>query len=139
MYCTHTSYTNACNNPNHIPVLPWDNPNNPRPLNIPITTEETSTAMLQIKTGKAQGTNKLPGKFLKYSQEVTAPLICNMLNSMFINHQPIPEINTGRMVILNKPLKTPTSANIRPLTVLNDIRNLYSNIVKNRTEDKLFN
>ena len=95
--------------------------------------------MLQIKNGKAPGTNKLPGELLKYSQDITAPIICNIVNSIFTTHQPIPEINTGRMVILNKPLKTAICPNTRPLTVLNDIRKVYSNIVRNRIEDKLFN
>ena len=134
-----TYYTAACNNPAHTPVPPWDQPNNPRPLQNPITIEETTEAILQLRNGKAPGTNKLPGELLKYSQDITSPFICNALNSIFTTHQPIPEINTGRFVFLNKPNKTPTIPNTRPLTVLNDIRKVYSNIVKNRVQDKLLN
>ena len=81
----HTYYTSACNNPNHAPVPPWDDPNNPRPLNIPITTEETSTAMLQIKNGKAPETNKEPEELLNIPKTSPHPSSAT-LSTQYLQH-----------------------------------------------------
>ena len=58
-----------------------------------------------------------------------------LFNKMFATHEAINDIGAGYLFPLNKPDKLKKVENVRPVTLLNVIRKILSNVVLARIED----
>ncbi len=122
---------------NHTPVHPWDG--NPRPLIVPISSAEVLVAMHQLHNSRAPGIDQLPAECFKYSNEcpLLAETIVTLFNSLFIQHQSIPQLSNGVLILLNKPGRDHSIDNTRPITLLTASRKILSLILLNRLTEKL--
>jgi hypothetical protein len=99
-----------------------------RPLNTPITADQVQDAIRALLNGRASGPDGIYGEYLKYGPAVTNR-ICTIFNTVFEKHASLPELLDGLLIPLNKPNKSKTVENTRPITLLNIIRKVLSNVV----------
>ena len=120
------------------PIEPWEG--NPRPLEHPITEEEVANATQKLNNGRAYGLDGTPGELYRYGGPELNKHLATIYNQMFENHQSVDNIGEGVLVTLNKMNgKAETINNTRPITLLNMIRKILSNIVLTRIQDVIFN
>lgn len=104
----------------------------PRPLDVPITVDETKMAIAATKSGRAPGPDNLPAELLKATADMSAPVITSALNDALQLHLPL-ELGAGILVPLPKPHKQRGPvANLRPVFLLLTVRKVLTNIVLKR-------
>ena len=99
------------------------------PLTQPITIAEVHDAATHLNNNRACGDDDTPGEFYKYGGTPLHEAITMALNKIFETNQPMDAVCSGILIPLNKPGKQPIASNTRPITLLNSIRKLLSNIV----------
>ena len=80
-------------------------------------------ALKSLKNNKAAGIDGLKAELFKYGCESLAIHITVLLNSIFNKREDLKYIREGILITLNKPNKIETIENIRPIVLLNIIRN----------------
>lgn len=107
----------------------------PRPLQQPITVEETKKAVMALKNGKAPGPDLLPVELLKATAPISAQIITSALNEAIQKQLPL-ELGEGTLIPipkLNKP-RGPV-ANLRPIFLLTAVRKVFVRIVLQRVRE----
>lgn len=134
----HEFWNKFFNPSNHTIISPWDEMC-PRRLNNPITTDEVSLAMRSLRNQRAPGIDQLPAESFKYGNGCPLFLstVTSLLNYIFEQHQSIPSLSQGVLILLNKPSKPHTIENTRPITLLTALRKILSLILLNRLRPKL--
>jgi len=107
-------------------------PTSPSPLTHPITAEEVEEASAQLNNNRACGDDDIPGEFYKYGGKLLFEATAKAINKIFETNQPMDAICSGILIPLNKPGKVPFANNTRPITLLNTIRKILSNILLKR-------
>ena len=109
----------------------------PRRLEKEITAEEVKIACLKLNNGKAAGKDELVGEMFKYGGFELHSYLAEVYNELFATHTNVYHILEGLLIPLNKPGKTPTVNNTRPITLLNMTRKIVSNILLDRIYHQL--
>ena len=123
-------------NQDDIPPIPqWDG--DPRPLHHPISSSEVRAATRKLNNGCAAGADNTSGELYKYGGDLLHERIASTLNTIFKTHQHLKDIGTGILIAINKPRKKREASNTRPITLLNSIRKILSNILLDRIYPKL--
>ena len=109
----------------------------PRPLLSPISTQEVMAGMKKLNNDRACGPDGILAEQYKYGGKMFATKMATIYNQVFEKHLPV-ETNTGILIPLAKPGKPagPCSS-LRPVTLLNTVRKLFSLIVLFRIRPKL--
>ena len=108
----------------------------PRPLEKQISRQEIVEAVKKLKNNKATGPDDIQGELYKYGRDE----LVNILQVLFLEyiysiHVAITDIGAGYLFSLNKPEKPKKVENVRPVTLLNGMRKILSNVVLARIED----
>ena len=83
-----------------------------------------------FNNGRAYGKDGTPGELYRYGGPKLCEHLATIYNQMFEQGKSIEEIGEGILITLNKLNgKPPTVNNTRPITLLNMIRKILSNIV----------
>ena len=111
---------------------------NPKLLNHRITIEEIKNALKNSTNNKAAGSNEIQMELIKCSPDCILIEICSNLNSIMENH--VNEINLEHSILL--PIQKPNKEkdppkNLKPLNLLNTIRNILSMITMKRIKSKV--
>ena len=107
-----------------------------RPLETPITAEEVQRATKKLNNGRAFGKDGTPGELYRYGGPKLCEHLAKIYNTIFEKHEGIQEIGEGVLIVLNKLNgKPPDVTNSRPITLLNMIRKIFSNVVLFRIQD----
>ena len=101
-------------------------------LDPPILVEEVAVSLKRLKNNKSAGIDGLKSELFKYGCENLALHITVLLNSIFNKHEDLKAIGEGILITLNKPNKSETIENTRPIVLLNTIRKILSTILLNR-------
>ena len=117
-------------------IHPWIS-RTPTPLQEPVTLKETSAAIARLNNNKSTGPDNIPAEILKYGGERIALLITEIINNMFATNHTINALLEGLLIAINKPKKPKTPTNLRPISLLNTIRKVLSNIVQSRISPKM--
>ena len=126
-------YTAFFNREGDIPLAQWRG--EARPLLRKITVAEVSAGAKKLGNGRAMGPDLVAGELIKYGGLAVWEEVEEILNCVFENHTPLPELTTGYLYPLNKPDKPgkyKTAEMTRPLIFLPVTRKILSNIVLNR-------
>jgi len=106
-----------------------------RPLEHTITTVEVEAAARRLGNGRAQGPDQIAGELIKYGGPRVWEEVAHVLNGVFEEQKPLPELTAGYLYPLNKPHKPGkyrTADMTRPLIFLAVTRKILSNIVLSR-------
>ena len=118
-------------------ITPWEGET--RPLEQPITAGEVAEAARKLNTGRAYGKDGTPGELYRYGGPKLYQHLATIFNKMFEEQGEVEEIGIGILITLNKLNgKPPVINNTRPITLLNMIRKILSNIVLARIQDIIF-
>jgi len=105
----------------------------PRPLQVPISSDEIVKALSSLKNGRATGPDNLPSECLKYLAEDVALPLATIINTMFQKHEFIDDVGEGILIPLQKPGKPKGPASsLRPVVLLNSIRKVISLVTLQR-------
>ena len=116
-------------------IGPWRG--EPRRLANEISFEEVQAAAKRLKNNRAVGPDGVAGELIKYGGDFLHNTTADMLNAIFEKHETISELKAGHLFPLNKPAKSKTADNTRPLVFLSIIRKVLSNIVLARIKPKV--
>jgi exonuclease III len=130
-------YIQFYNQDNINPVNLWEG--NAKSLINRISSIEVEIASKMLNNGRACGKDNIYGEYIKYGNIKLYDKIAETLNKIFENHINIESILEGILIPLNKPNKSYTANNTRPITLLNMTRKILSNILLNRIYSKLDN
>ena len=120
--------------PDAVPLTPFIGL--PRPLNVPICTEEVNEAIDKLRRHRAAGPDQLPAELLKAAKRWCAPTLAMTFNSTFERHLPI-QVGRGIIIPLPKPGKPPGPCkSLRPVTLLSSVRKVLSLIVVRRAKPR---
>jgi len=108
----------------------------PRRLTTEITRDEVTMAAKRLRNHRALGPDDVAGELIKYGGEEMHEELAKTYNDIFHRHEAIEELTAGYLFALNKPGKTRTAENTRPLAFLSITRKALSNIVLRRISDK---
>jgi hypothetical protein len=123
-----TRYYQKCfSNDDAIAVMEWRG--DARPLDVAITTAEVGRAAARLKNHRAVGHDQMKGEAIKYGGEKCHEAIADLFNMIFETHETVPELKTGHLYPMNKPLKPPIVEQTRPLVFLIALRKVLSTIV----------
>jgi sorting nexin-29 len=109
---------------------PWIE--NPTPLDTPISATEIEEAIKRLNNNRAPGKDGLSTELFKNASYSLVHHLAHLFKSIFENHLPCNAICDGLLIALNKPKKSFTIDNTRPITLLNTVRKILSNIVLER-------
>ncbi len=111
--------------------------NLPRPLQIPITTNEVQKATSTMKNQRAPGYDNISAELIKYGGETTHHIIANILNNMYETNKTLP-IGRGILAAIQKPgkIKDPVT-NLRPIILLPILRKILSKICLSRASKNI--
>ena len=98
----------------------------------PITTAEVAQAKGKLRNGRACGDDGIPAELLKYGGTGVDEMLTIAFNQSLIHREVLPALGSGLLVPLNKPGKSNTVDNVRPLTLLTTTRKVFSLIVLER-------
>ena len=107
----------------------------PRPLEKQISRQEIVEAVKKLKNNKATGPDEIQGELYKYGGDELVNMLQILFNKMFSTHEAITDTGAGYLFPLNRPDKPKKVENVRPVTLLNVIRKILSNVVLARIED----
>ena len=108
----------------------------PRALTKIITGAEVTKAAKKLRNHRALGPDNIAGELIKYGGEEMHAELAKTFNGIFENHEAIEELKEGYLFALNKPGKTRTAENTRPLVFLSITRKVLSSIVLQRISRK---
>ena len=128
-------FNKLTDNTNAEPISQWVG--EPHALEDPITLEEITKAIMKLNNGKSSGFDNIHAEFIKYGGIKLHQHIVDLFNNMFANRESLDMINIGILKPLNKPKKSKIITNVRPITLLNTIRKILSNVLLERIDDKL--
>ena len=114
---------------------PWRG--EPRPLDNPITLEETAIAIARLNNNRAMGPDKIPTEWVKYGGLGVAEIIMKIFNKMFEYHDKLEALTEGILIPMNKPKEKHTMDKTRGITLLNTIRKVFTNLGNARMVEKL--
>lgn len=111
----------------------------PTTLHKPISFQETKEAIMKLNNGKSGGEDEIVPELLKYVGNNTIGEIVKVLNNMVEGRIEDTEcMGKGILITLQKPGKPKGyPENLRPITLLNTIRKILSNIVLKRIRPKI--
>ena len=110
----------------------------PKRLNNMITTKEVTKAVQKMANNKAPGKDNINLEVIKYAPDEVHQEISKIPNGIFETNNEEIKLGTGVLLPLPKPKKTQEPMkNLRPMTLLEVIRKMFSKIFKNRTADKI--
>ena len=104
----------------------------PRLLEEEITVDEVKAGASRLRNNRAAGFNKLNSELFKHGGDALCFHIALLLNSIFRTHTALESIGQGILIAINKPGKTRTANNTRPVVLLNVMRKILSQIVLQR-------
>jgi exonuclease III len=116
------------------PIPQWRG--EPRALKEIITGEEVTLAAKKLRNHRALGPDDIAGELIKYGGEEMHAELAITFNGIFEKHEAIEELKEGYLYALNKPGKTRTAENTRPLVFLSITRKVLSSIVLHRISGK---
>ena len=107
-------------------------------LNDPISFNEVKLAISKLNNNKAKGEDEIPSEMIKYSGEKLIKEVSRILNLIVENKiQEDKFIGSGILVTVQKQGKPKEQlTSLRPITLLNSIRKILSNITMNRIRNK---
>ena len=121
---------------NEPPLEPFTG--NARPLNTPVSTEEVSFALTQLKNNRACGPDFIPNELLKYAGNTFCKIYSDIINACFETNTYIKTIGESILTPLQKPGKPAgPPKNLRPLNLLNGVRKILSIIALNRIQEQI--
>ena len=102
-------------------------------LNSPITAEEISKCILNLKNSKAPGSDQIVNEYIKYSKNQLLPLYVRLFN-IVLNTGVIPEQWTEGMIkpIYKNKGDTLNPENYRPITLLSCLGKLFTAVLNER-------
>lgn len=102
-------------------------------LNSPITAEEISKCILNLKNSKAPGSDQIVNEYIKYSKNQLLPLYVRLFN-IVLNRGVIPEQWTEGMIkpIYKNKGDTLNPENYRPITLLSCLGKLFTAVLNER-------
>ena len=111
----------------------------PKPMNNPITTEEVTKGAKKLNNNRAADKSNLTGEMVKYGPSKLHEEIRDVYNQSLQKHEKI-DVGDGLLAPLPKPnkIKGPTK-HLRPVILLPILRKILSNILLNRTNEKIDN
>jgi len=100
----------------------------------PIQPGEVVKAALRLKNQKASGPDDIPGELLKYGCNELSTVVATLINTCIESGDDLSSvIGSGTLIPLNKANKQKGPvANMRPITLINTIRKVFSLIVLGR-------
>lgn len=113
--------------------IPLISPEESRTLDCPISMEETTTALKQLKAGKSPGPDGLTVGYYKTFQETLTPHFTKAFNTLSASPQNNKDLLEAHITLIPKPGKDDTLVtNYRPISLLNVDLKLYAKILANR-------
>ena len=110
----------------------------PRPLDVPITSEEVRVATSKLKNGKSNGPDNIPNELVKAWDPSCNIAYANIINESFVTNTHIGSIGQGILTPLQKPGKDKgPMKSLRPLMLLNASRKVLSLIALKRVGPKI--
>ena len=110
----------------------------PRPLDVPITSEEVRVATPKLKNGKSNGPDNIPNELVKAWDPSCNIAYANIINESFVTNTHIGSIGQGILTPLQKPGKDKgPMKSLRPLMLLNASRKVLSLIALKRVGPKI--
>lgn len=112
-----------------------------QPLTHPISFQDTKQAIKKLNNNRATGEDNIAAEMIKYAGDNIIGEMVNILNATFEGRTEDTDFIGNRILLaLQKPGKPKgVTSSIRPITLLNIIRNIHSNIVLERIQPKLEN
>ena len=123
-------YDNFFNQAGKEKIEPWEGLN--KALQQLITADEVERACMRLNNGRTSGKDGIYGEYVKYSGKVGYQYLAEELNLVFNSHQMLDAIGEGILIPLNKTGKSKKVENTRPITLVNIIRKVLSNVVLER-------
>ena len=108
-----------------------------RALTKEITELEVDEAIKRLNNNRAVGPDGLPAEYFKHAGGEIRQEIAKLFNRIFEQHSGLEETQEGYLFPLNKEGKPYTAAQTRPLTFLNTIRKILSNILLARIQESV--
>ena len=107
-------------------------------ITIITTSNEVKLAISKLNNNKANGEDEIPSEMIKYSEEKLTKEVSRILNLIVENKiQEDSFIGSGILVTVQKQGKPKEQlTSLRPITLLNSIRKILSNITMNRIRNK---
>jgi sorting nexin-29 len=106
----------------------------------PITEEEVEKGVAKLNNGKAAGKDQVKAELYKYGGKEIITRLTLIYNRIFEKHQHLDALGEGLLATLNKPNKKGKKIdNTRPITLLNTVRKILSNVLLKRISDKIIN
>ena len=107
-------------------------------LNDPISSKEVKLAISKLNNNKANGEDEIPSEMIKYSGKKLIKEVSRILNLIVENKiQEDSFIGNGILITVQKQGKPKGQlTSLRPITLLNSIRKILSNITMNRIRKK---
>ncbi|CAH8515410.1 unnamed protein product [Schistosoma haematobium] len=118
-------------NPPNIEGAPTDPPINVGPLTI----EEISMAIRQIKSGKAAGPDNIPAEALKADVETTARILHILFNKIWDEEQVPKDWKEGLLIKIPKKGGLINCDNYRGITLLSIPGKVFNRVLLNRMKD----
>ena len=115
-------------------IQPFEGPE--RELNVPITQTEVKTSVQKLNNRRAAGKDEITAELIKYGPDILINMIGKVLNIVFEKHQEI-EVGFGLIAAIPKPKFAGLPKDLRPVTLLNIIRKILSNITQKRITPKV--
>ena len=110
----------------------------PRPLDVPITSEEVRVATSKLKNSKSNGPDNIPNELVKAWDPSCNIAYANIINESFVTYTHIGSIGQGILTPLQKPGKDKgPMKSLRPLILLNASRKVLSLIALKRVGPKI--
>ncbi|GFO24882.1 LINE-1 reverse transcriptase homolog [Plakobranchus ocellatus] len=108
-----------------------------RPLSKIIISNEVRECINKLNYGRAPGKDNICNEYLKHAPPVIDEQIANIFNNTFESHEHL-GINEGLLITIPKPEKPKgPPSNLRPITLLNSVRQVLSTIVLNRIRPRV--